>query len=50
MGEDFQTNTRAMLIRVNLIRNGMLVKPQKFEQQEGGRDKGKEKQGGGKRK
>jgi len=29
LGEEFQTNTRAMLIRVNLIRNNMLVKPQK---------------------
>jgi len=45
VAEDFQTNTRATLIRVNLIRNNMMVKPQKFEQ-EGQREKGKEKQGG----
>lgn len=48
VGEDFQTNTRAMLVRVSLIRNGMLVRPQKLEEQS--RDKGKDKQGGGKRK
>jgi len=34
LGEEFQTNTRAMLIRVNLIRNNMLVKPQKLIEQE----------------
>jgi len=51
MGDDFQTNTRAMLVRVNLIRNNMLVKPAKFEQEGVGGggsraiDKGKEKQG-----
>jgi len=49
MGEDFQTNTRAMLVRVSLVKNNMFVRPQKMEQ-EGQRDKGKEKQGGGKRK
>jgi len=27
LGEEFQTNSRALLIRVNLIRNNMMVKP-----------------------
>uniref|UniRef100_A0A6B2L483 PCI domain-containing protein n=1 Tax=Arcella intermedia TaxID=1963864 RepID=A0A6B2L483_9EUKA len=36
LGEDFQTDTRAMLIRVSLIRNNMLVKPQKGEERRGG--------------
>jgi len=34
LGEEFQRNTRAMLLRVNLIRNGMMVKPQKMMEQE----------------
>jgi len=50
MGEDFQTNTRAMLVRVSLIRNNMLVKPQKFEQEGGPREKGGKGEKQGKRK
>jgi len=30
-GEDFETNSRAMLLRVNLLMNNMMVKPTKFE-------------------
>eukprot|EP01123_Difflugia_compressa_P000756 TRINITY_DN1087_c0_g1_i1.p1 TRINITY_DN1087_c0_g1~~TRINITY_DN1087_c0_g1_i1.p1 ORF type:complete len:514 (-),score=129.54 TRINITY_DN1087_c0_g1_i1:160-1635(-) len=36
LGEEFQTNTRATLVRVNLIRNNMLVKPPKLDVQRGG--------------
>jgi len=46
VAENFQTNTRATLIRVNLIRNNMIVKPQKFEQEGGQREKGGKEKGG----
>jgi len=34
LGEDFQTNSRSILLRVNLIRNNMMVKHQKMMEQE----------------
>lgn len=55
VGEDFQINTRAMLVRVNLIRNNMIVKPTKFDEGPAGAGAGqrtgeKGKEGKGKRK
>jgi COP9 signalosome complex subunit 1 len=34
LGEEFQTNSRSILLRVNLIRNNMMVKHQKMLEQE----------------